>query len=235
MIIDLNAKVRTELKKKSEALRAEGLVPGVIYGPELEKNINISIDINSLEKAYTEGGESTMINLQVEGEKEPREVLIKDMVFEPVIDRPFHVDFYQIKRGQKLDIEPELEFVGVSLAVKSLGGILVKNLSSISIRCLPRDMMTSIEVDISKLATFEDKISVKDLPLPEEVELLTDPEEMVAAVQEPAEEEVIVPEVTSAEEGAEGGDDEKKEGGDDEKKEGGDDEKKGSGADNKKE
>lgn len=204
MIIDLNARARKELKKQTQALKAAGEVPGVIYGPELEENINISIDINDLEKAYDEGGESTLINLQIEGEKEPREVLIKDIVFEPVVDRPSHVDFYQIKRGQMLEIEPELEFIGVAPAVKALGGILVKQLDSIEVRCLPKDMTSSIKVDISKLATFEDKILVKDLPLPETFELLTDLEEVVAAVQEPEEEEAAQPAEAPAEEKKEG-------------------------------
>lgn len=201
MIIDLNVKARKELKKQTQGLLQEGIVPGVVYGPEVEENINVSVDINTLEKVYSEGGESTMINLQVEGEKEAREVLIKAIKFDPVIDRPTHVDFYQIKRGQMLDIEPELEFIGESPAVKALGGVLVKSLASIQIRCLPRHMTSSIQVDISSLATFEDKILVKDLNLSEGVELLTDPEEVVAGVQEPREEEVDEP--VAAEEGEE--------------------------------
>jgi large subunit ribosomal protein L25 len=193
MIFDLNVKVRKELKKESDSLRTSGQVPGVIYGPEVDENINVTVEMNVLEKVYSEGGESSLINLQVEGEKEVREVLIKDMVFDPVIDRAYHVDFYQIKRGEKLDIEPTLEFVGISAAVKALGGILVKNLDSVEIRCLPRDMISTIEVDLTKLETFEDRILVSDLPLPEGVELLTDPKESVAMVQEPAEEEVDAP------------------------------------------
>ena len=162
--------------------------------------------MNVLEKVYSEGGESSLINLQVEGEKEVREVLIKDMVFDPVIDRAYHVDFYQIKRGEKLDIEPTIEFIGISPAVKALGGILVKNMDSVEIRCLPRDMVSVIKVDLAQLETFEDKILVKDLPLPEGVELLTDPQESVAMVQEPAEEEIdeSVGPAVPAEEGAEG-------------------------------
>lgn len=227
MIFDLNAKVRKELKKESDALRTAGEVPGVIYGPEVAENINVTVEMNVLEKVYSEGGESSLINLQVEGEKEPREVLIKDMVFDPVIDRAYHVDFYQIKRGEKLDIEPTIEFVGVSAAVKALGGILVKNMDSVQIRCLPRDMISTIEVDLAKLETFEDKILVSDLPLPEGVELLTDPQESVAMVQEPAEEEIdepvgpAVPEEAGAEgeKPAEGGEEKKEEAPAEEKKE----------------
>lgn len=218
MIFDLNAKVRKELKKESDSLRTTGQVPGVIYGPEVAENVNVSVEMNVLEKVYSEGGESSLINLQVEGEKEIREVLIKDMVFDPVIDRAYHVDFYQIKRGEKLDIEPSIEFIGVSPAVKALGGILVKNLDSVEIRCLPKDMISVIQVDLSQLVTFEDKILVKDLPLPADVELLTDPQESVAMVQEPAEEEVDVP-VGPAVAPVEGEEDEKPAEGGDAKKE----------------
>jgi large subunit ribosomal protein L25 len=189
MIYNLEASIRKELKKKVQTLRKNSLVPGVIYGPEVKENINISIDAVKLEKIYNEAGENSLINLTLDSGKEALEVLIKDVVFSPVSHRIDHVDFYQIKKGQKLDIEPELVFFGVAPAVKELGGILVKNLDKIEIRCLPKDMISEIQVDLTSLKTFEDKILVKDLNIPESVEVLTDLEEAVAVISKPEEEE----------------------------------------------
>jgi len=216
MIYDFQGIIRKELKKNVQSLRAQGIVPGVVYGPEVKENVNVALDLVKLEKIYSEAGENSLINLSLEGEKEAREVLIKDVVFEPVSHRISHVDFYQIKKGEKLDIEPELVFVGTAPAVKELGGILVKNIDTIEVRCLPKDMISEIEVDLTTLKTFEDKILVKDLKVPEGVEILTDLEEAVAVISEPEEEETSAapaamkePEVIGKKEtpaeGAEGG------------------------------
>jgi len=188
MIYDLDAIIRKELKKNVQALRAKSLVPGVIYGPEVKENINVAIDAVKLEKVFNEAGENSLINLKLDDGKATVEVLIKDIVFEPVSHRISHVDFYQIKKGQKLDIEPVLVFVGIAPAVKELGGILVKSLDKIEIRCLPKDMISEIQVDLTTLKTFEDKILVKDLKIPEGVEVLSDLEEAVAVISKPEEE-----------------------------------------------
>jgi len=193
MIYDFQATIRKELKKNVQSLREQGIVPGVVYGPELKENINVALDLVKLEKIFNEAGENSLINLQLEGEKETREVLIKDINFEPVTHRIAHVDFYQIKKGEKLEIEPELSFVGIAPAVKELGGILIKSLAKIEIRCLPKDMISHIEVDLTTMKNFGDKISVRDLKVPADVEILTDLDETVVVIAAPREEEVAAP------------------------------------------
>ena len=113
------------------------------------------------------------------------------MHFDPVTDKPLHVDFYQIKRGQKIDTEVEIEFTGEAPIAKEEGGIVVKNITSIAIRCLPRDLekVADLKIDLGKLKSFEDAIYVKDIELPEEIELLTDPEDILVSVTEAEEEE----------------------------------------------
>lgn len=189
MIYDFKATIRKEMKKNVRALREQGIIPGVIYGPELKENLNVGLDLVKLEKIYNEAGENSLINLQLDGEKEAREVLIKDIAFEAVRGRISHVDFYQIKKGEKLDIEPELVFVGMAPAVKEIGGILIKSLAKIEIRCLPKDMISEVEVDLTTLKNFGDKISVRDLKVSANVEILTDLDETVAVIAEPREEE----------------------------------------------
>jgi len=179
MGLSLKAFERNLTGKKVQKLREEGKIPAVVYGPE-EKNINLAVDYVDFEKIYEQAGESTLVNLELGEKKIP--VLIHQVSYHPLTDKVEHIDFYQIKYGQKLTAAVELNFVGVSKAVKELGGILVTNIEEIEIECLPKDLVSEIDVDLSKLETFEDVIFVKDLPIPEGIKVLTDPEEVVASV-----------------------------------------------------
>jgi len=190
MTISLSATTRTQTGHGAEALRAQGLVPGVIYGHKLENRL-VSLNQSELLKAYKQGGESTLIDLTIDG-KEAIEVLIKEMQIVPLKDILSHVDFYQVKKGEKIETEIELHFIGESPAVKSMGGTLVKALDEVNVKCLPRDLVKSIDVDISVLKGFTESIHVKDLPIPASMEILTDGEIMVAMVAAPKEEKVEV-------------------------------------------
>jgi len=192
MVYELKAKSRDVFGKKLEAQREQGLVPAVIYGTEVKDNVAVFLDLNEFKKVYEKVSGSAIVNLVIEGESKPREVLIKEVAAHPVKGTFIHIDFYQIKHGQKLEVEVELNFVGIAPAVKVLGGILIKNMNKISIKCLPEEILASIDIDLSTLETFESKITVGDLKFPASVEVLHAPEEIVASVSAPMEEEVVV-------------------------------------------
>jgi len=98
-------------------------------------------------------------------------------------DKVEHVDFYQIKEGEKIIVEVKLEFIGISRAVKEFNGVLTHELDRIEIECLPKDLIKNIEVDLTKLAEINDVIRVGDLEIPENVKILSDLESSVAAVK----------------------------------------------------
>ena len=100
--------------------------------------------------------------------------------------RPRHIDFYQVRMDEEIEAEVELVFKGESAAVKELGGVLVKNMDAIEVKCFPGDLPSEIEVDITPIKTFDDYIYVKDLPVSEKVEVLVDPETVVAMVSRTA-------------------------------------------------
>ena len=187
MSFSIKAQKRTD--KNVDEVRAEGLVPGVVYGPDRETT---SISVNSLElqKLYNEAGESTLIDFSVDSE-EPVKVLIQDLQFEPVKGNIIHVDFRQIQMGVEMEATVELEFVGMAPAVKEMGGTLSTNKDSVDIKCLPKDLVSSIQVDLSSLKTFEDGIHVKDLPLPQGITCVDDGELLVAKVLAPLSEEEL--------------------------------------------
>ncbi len=210
MKLNLKAEKREISGKAVQSLREENKIPAVMYGPET-KNINLSVNYLDFEKIYKKAGESTLVNLKIEGEEETQ-ILIHDVSYNPVSDRIDHIDFYKIKYGQKLTARVELEFVGEPKAVKELGGILVTNLEEIEIECLPKDLISKIEVDLTALKTFDDTIHVKDLDIPKTIKILTNLDDMVASVsQQKMKEEVAPAETEKEEEKTEEGKEEKTE------------------------
>ncbi|PIR78557.1 MAG: 50S ribosomal protein L25 [Candidatus Magasanikbacteria bacterium CG10_big_fil_rev_8_21_14_0_10_36_16] len=153
--------------KDAQDVRAKGLVPGVVYGPDRE-SASVSVNALELQKIYNEAGESTLIDFTFEGEKMVK-VLIQDLQYAPVKGNITHVDFRQIQMGVEMEATVELEYVGMSSAVKELGGTLSVMKDELDVKCLPENLVTSIQVDISVLNSFDDAIHVKDLQLPQGV------------------------------------------------------------------
>lgn len=187
--LKLKASVREETRKQNNKLRDNDLIPAVIYGRGIT-NKQLKVDRNQFLKIYDEAKESALIDLAINN-SEPVKVLIQDVQWEEVTDKLMHVDFYQVKMDEKISAEINLVFVGVSQPVKELGGTLVKNKDRVEVKCFPNDLIKQIEVDISSLQTFDDLIHAKDLNIPEKLELLLDPKEVIAQVIPPRTEEEL--------------------------------------------
>lgn len=186
--IKLNAQLRTEENGKAKSVLKYGMVPAVVYGSGTD---NRSIKIKSLdfEKVFAEAGESNLIDLTI-GDGQPVKVIIKDLQRSPLKNQIIHVDFYQVDMSKKIETMIPLYFSGESKAVKELGGVLVKSIDEVAVKCLPGDLVDHIEVDLSALATFDDVIRIKDLKVPASVEILNDSEDAVASIIEQKVEEV---------------------------------------------
>ncbi|MBI5254283.1 50S ribosomal protein L25 [Candidatus Falkowbacteria bacterium] len=177
--------------QKREGKTGASTIPAVVYGPDVDKSINVEIAIKAAEKLYEQAGTSNLIKLEIQDEKKPREVLIKGVARHPITGDITHLEFYQVPVGQKIETEIELEFVGDSPAEKLLGGVVNKNMSTLPIKCLPHDLISSIQVDLSALKTFDDFIRVSDLKLPASIEPMLENDVIVAtAVAVKAEAEV---------------------------------------------
>jgi large subunit ribosomal protein L25 len=186
MTINLNAEKR-EKKGKLESLRKAGFLPAVFYGHKKEST-PIQIRKTDFIKAWKNAGESTVIKLSTpEGEIE---ALIKDVDLDPITSEPRHADFYVFEKGHKVEISVPLEFVGISPAIKDLGGVLMKILHEIKVEAEPSNLPHQIEVDISPITELEGQILAKDIVLPRGVTLMELPEEVVATVATPKEEKV---------------------------------------------
>lgn len=178
MVIELAVEKR-DSKKNPGALRREGFLPAVVYGRSQEA-APVSIETKAFSKVFKQAGESAVISLKGLGSQ--IDALIKEVDFDAVTGHPIHADFYAIEKGQTVTVSVPLEFVGVSAAVKDLGGILTKVMHELELECEPKDLPHAIEVDISKLATLESQVHVSDLNLPASAKISAAPEEVVAII-----------------------------------------------------
>lgn len=182
LILDAQARTGSE---DLATLRKEGKMPAVFYGKKTEST-PISLLQKEFVKAWRIAGESGVVTIK--SEKGSVDTLIKDVDIDPVTDMVRHADFYVFEKGKKIEVDVPLEFEGVSVAVKDLGGILVKALHEIKISADPQHIPHEIKVDISLLETMDSVIKVSDLKLPAGVDLVENPEEVVAAITKMKEE-----------------------------------------------
>ncbi len=185
----LEAKAREELGRKTNKGRKKGFIPAVVYGRGVESK-NIWVKLLDFKRLIKKSGESTVIDLKID-EKDNRNVLIYDTQKDPVRDGYTHIDFFQVRMDEEIETEVELEYIGEAPAVKELGGVLVKNIDAIEVKCLPADLPSEIRVDISGLKSFEDRVCVKDLKISAKVEVSIDPETVVALVAPPRSEDEL--------------------------------------------
>ncbi len=179
----ITAGLREEKGRKTNILRAEGKVPAVMYGFEVKAPVSVTVDRNAFNKVYAKAGESMVIDLEIDGQTHP--VLIADIQRNVLTDFFSHVDFRRVDMKRKIEARIPLKLVGESPAVKTHGGTLVQSLEEVEVLSLPDALVHEIEVDISVLKTFEDMIRVKDVKLPDGIEVKTWSEQTVATVQPP--------------------------------------------------
>lgn len=187
--IVLEAKPRKLIGKKVIKVRQSGNIPCVTYGHGI-KTINLEIDQRAFEDAFEKAGTSTVVELKIDSKK--TNVIIHDIQRDVISGKIIHADLYQIKMDEKIKAEVPIKFIGVSKAVKDLGGILVKAMDHLAVEALPKDLPREIIVDISKLDNLGDKILLKSLDLPQEVQVLVEDKELsLVSVDEPRSEEEL--------------------------------------------
>jgi large subunit ribosomal protein L25 len=182
--VKLTAKIRKETGKKTSVLKNNGRIPAVVYGHKI-KNIILDVDEKEFIKVLKQAGESSIIELSVDGEKDKRLVLVKDLQRDAINDTFIHIDFFETSAKEEVEVKVPLIFEGESLAVKDLGGTLVKNIQELDVKAMPLDLPHEIKVLIDVLKTFEDHILVKDLLIPKGVKVLANEDEIVASVVAP--------------------------------------------------
>jgi large subunit ribosomal protein L25 len=180
----LTAAPRSILGKQVKRLRQQGLLPANVYGRGLE-SLALQLDAREFLRTVRAAGVRSMFELKVEGESQPRYVLIRALQRKGGTGDPIHVDFYQVDLNRPILTNVPLRVVGEAPAVRDLAGTLLVAIESVTVRCRPLDLPEAIEVDVSKLASFDATITVGDLTPPPGVEVVTEPSTLVATVSPP--------------------------------------------------
>lgn len=183
-MITLAVEKRAEMGATPWKLRREGSIPAVVYGAH-QDSTPITIETRAFQKVLREAGEATIVTLS--GLSAPIPALIHEVDVDPLTGALRHVDFYAVTKGEKVEVEIPLTFVGESAAVDA-GANLVKVMHELEVKADPMNLPASIEVDISVLAAVDDRITAGDLKLPSGVELVGDASEVVALAQAVVEE-----------------------------------------------
>lgn len=189
MTINITAERRTKIGK-TQSLREAGFLPAVFYGHKKEAT---PIQLKKIDflKVWKNAGESTVVKLQTpDGDLE---ALIHEVDFDPMTGEPRHADFYIFEKGHKIEIAIPIEFTGTSLAVKELGGVLVKVMHELQIKAEAANLPHTIEVDLAPLTEINSQILAKDIKLGKGVELAQNPEDVVVLVSAAKEEKEEAP------------------------------------------
>jgi large subunit ribosomal protein L25 len=193
----LEAQPRTAGNKNdARRVRRDGKIPAVVYGAGKD-SVSVSVDPRHVMRILnSETGHNTIFDLTLDHDK--TKAMIVDWQFEPVKGKLLHVDLKRIAMDQKLTVKVPIELKGEAVGVKQQGGILEQMLREVEIECLPADIPSFIEVDVTELV-FGKVLRVADLPHSGKLKFLSDENQPVAHVTAVKEEVAATPEAAAAE------------------------------------
>lgn len=192
--LKLKATHRTVLRKKARFLRRQGVTPTHLYGHNV-KSAALQCDTSELQNLLAHAGRTRLVSLEVEGER-AKSVFVREIQRDAITRELLHVDFYQVKRTEKIAFDVPIVLVGEAPALKFKGRMLVHGINSLSVECLPANVPPQIDIDITQLEEVEQAINVKDIVLDPEITVHADPEQLVVKISEVMVREVEeVPEV----------------------------------------
>ena len=184
--VTLEAETRVVAEERAKNLRRDGMIPAVIYGQG--ENTLVKVENLSLRRVLREAGTTNLIDINVG--KKTRTVVVKEVQSHITRGDLIHVDFYEVDMGAKIVVDAELTTTGIAAPVAEGLGTTALVLYSVQIECMPDDMISQIEVDLTRIEKPEDMIYVRDLPISKGVEVLTDPDAVVVRFEyTPIEEE----------------------------------------------
>ena len=194
----LHATHRTVTGKQVNALRREGKLPGIMYGHNIDST-SISLDLRDATRMLSGLTSSSLVTIELDGKEHA--ALVREKQRDYILGTLKHVDFQVVSLTEKIRAKVGIELQGVSPAVKDFNGVVVTGMDRVEVECLPQYLPERVVVDIARLAKIGDGIYVRDIQLSENVQILDNPDEMIAIVTaQAAEEEEVVAEVAATEE-----------------------------------
>jgi len=169
--------------KQVKVLRREGRLPAVLYGHNIDP-LSISMDAHDASLMLASLSSSTILTIDVEGEQHA--VLVREKQRDYLKNRLLHVDFQVVSMTEKISASVQIDLHGAAPAVEKFEAVVVQSLNTVHVSALPADLPERIIVDISTLENIGDGIYVRDLGVSDQVEILTDSDEIVVAMTAPA-------------------------------------------------
>src|SRR6476661_1324916 len=167
-------------KNDARRARRDGMVPITVYGGGAETLAAVAPLRDLAAILRSESGRNTIFTIDVEGAG-TSEVMFHERQVDPVRGRLIHADLTRLVKGQKIEVTVPLHLVGEPIGVKEKQGVLEQIIREIQIRCEPREIPDSLDVDVSNL-DVHDVLHVSDIPVAETVEILTDADQVIATV-----------------------------------------------------
>jgi large subunit ribosomal protein L25 len=201
--IELETTRREMLGKEVKSLRRQGIMPVHLFGHGIE-SLSLQCDATSLQQTLSRAGQTRLIDLKIHGEKRPRPVVVRGVQREPVRGGVLHVDFFQVSMKERVKIDVPLILVGEAPILQSRDNMIVQELNTLAVECLPASIPDSLELDVSSLSEPQQVLRVKDIKVDEDVTVQDDAEHVVVRVTlrqiAKIEEPVIAEEVVESDE-----------------------------------
>jgi len=179
--IELKAAKREVLGKKVRALRRGGIIPVHLFGQDVEPT-PLQCDALDLKHVLSKAGKTHLVDLKVDKSKKVTKVVAREIQRDPIKGSLLHVDFYQVRMTDSIKVDVPIVLMGEPPALKVKGNMLMRELDSVTIECLPDDIPDHIEIDIGILEEAHQAILVGDIVPPQGVTIITDSEHDVARI-----------------------------------------------------
>ena len=179
--IELKAATREVLGKKVRALRRGGIIPVHLFGQDVEPT-PLQCDALDLKHVLSKAGKTHLVDLKVDKLKKVTKVVAREIQRDPIKGKLLHVNFYKVRMTDNIKVDVPIVLLGEPPALKVKGNMLMRELDSITIECLPDGIPDHIEIDISVLEEAHQAILVGDIVPPQGVTIITDSEHDVARI-----------------------------------------------------
>lgn len=179
--LTLKVEKREVLGKKSRFLRRQGITPTHLFGHGIE-SLALQCNTADLKRIIAKGGTTRLIDIDIEAEKQPRSAFIREIQRDGISGLLLHVDFYQIRKTEKMTAAIPVILVGEAPALKSRDNMIEHLLNEIGVECLPDKLPPQIEIDLSPLEEAGQSIHVRDITLDKDIKITTDLEQIIVKI-----------------------------------------------------
>ena len=187
-------------KGSARQSRREGMIPGVVYGPEIDP-MPLSVNEREFRTAMKHASGGSIINLEVGGKS--NKVLIRELQRDPVTSRVIHIDFHAISMNKPIHVRIPIHFTGTARGVKTDGGIMQVTMREVEVSCLPTDIPDFVEIKVDDLG-IGDAVHIRDISIPN-AKIMAEGQRTLVVISAPTvvKSETVAAEGEEAAEGAE--------------------------------